>query len=90
MSIKNIDLECEIYKNIPDYVIWSLDSYIEERLAPGSFLMAVLENNLFTAVSHADPMSIKALKGIVTLLHCHVRSDIWGNKEKVNDWLKGS
>jgi len=86
----NVNLNQDTYKDIPEYVISSLERYIEHRTPPGSFVAAILENDLFTAIGRADTESLKALKGIVTLIHCHVRGDCWGNKENVKDWLKGS
>ena len=85
----NVDLTQEVYKNIPSYVITALEYYVSDRHSTGGFLNAVLTNDLFRAVGKADNESMKALRGIVTLIHCHVPAICWGSKERVRDWLNG-
>jgi hypothetical protein len=85
----NVDLTENTYKDIPSWVIPTLERYIEERTMGGGFITAVLQNDLRGAIARADNDSLKGLRGIVTLLHCHAPDDCWGSKEKVNDWIKG-
>jgi hypothetical protein len=74
---------------MPSWVLPTLERYIEQRICGGWFITAVLENNLFNAVGSADEASLKGLKGIVTLIYCHVPQKCWGSKEKVKNWLNG-
>ena len=46
---------------VPKTLIDSLERYVEHHIKPGSFLRAVLENNLVEAVSRADFINIRIL-----------------------------
>jgi len=65
-----------------------LNRYLVDRIAPGSFLRAVLENDLMGAVGHADEESAKELKALVSWLWQEMPSNLWGTKERVSAWLK--
>lgn len=75
------------YKDVPERLLMSLDMYAQEKRPVGSFLKAVLENDLFMAVGYADPESMACLKKIVTYIHCQLPSGCWGSKDNVKEWL---
>lgn len=75
------------YGEIPSRTLRAIARYIEERILPGSFLTAVLKNNLADAVGRADEENSRALHAIVRLMYNHVRGDCWGSQEKVTAWL---
>lgn len=75
------------YSRIPEQILRSIYGYVEYRQATGHFLNAVLTNNLYDAIARADKESLAALREIVTFVHMEVRSDCYGSKEKVQDWL---
>lgn len=52
----------------------------------GSFVTAVLSNDLMGAVSHGDPNSIAGLKGIVQFLHNYGPQGCWGTPAKAQEW----
>lgn len=54
---------------------------------PGSFLTAVLENDLAEAVGRADFQNIEVLPAIVAFVYRNLPSPCWGSKEKVEAWL---
>lgn len=64
-----------------------LRRYIEDRIPPGDFLLAALQNNLFEAVHRADPINAFFLADIVKWLWNHAPSTCWGSPEKVAAWL---
>ncbi len=74
---------------VPEHTIGGLDRYVEQRIAPGSFLQAVLENNLSEAMGRADHINRPALYDIVCYIYNDLPSTCWGSPEKVQAWLKG-
>jgi hypothetical protein len=74
-------------KNIPPITMYSLKAYIQYGQPTGSFLEAVLSNDLKKAVDNADEENQEALVSLVKHLN-NVRSDCWGSKEKYENWLK--
>lgn len=65
----------------------SLLKYVEQRIPPGSFLMAVLCNNLAEACGRADLQNRRRLFEYVQYLYNDAPSACWGSKEKVDAWL---
>lgn len=53
------------YAEIPENIQGSISRYVENKIQPGSFLTAVLNNDLKNSVLRADQNSLKALKLIV-------------------------
>jgi hypothetical protein len=74
--------------NINSDIHGSLERYLNHGIPCGSFLMAVLENNLMEAFGRADIGNSANLKNIVGYVYMHVPSNAWGSKEKVNEFLK--
>ena len=72
---------------IPPHMIGSLHRYIENGIAPGSFLMAVLTNDLRRAVECADEVNRHRLPDYVRFLYCFAPIDCWGNPAKVDTWI---
>lgn len=73
---------------IPKNIYEGIKNYIEERLPPGHFVSAVLENNLSEAVAYADPTSLAYLKPIVQFVFNDLPSPAWGSRSIVRDWLE--
>jgi len=73
---------------IPQYTLDSLTRYVEHGIPPGSFLCAVLENNLFSAVGRADKANLAALPEIVKYVYNEVPSPAWGNSKAVSDYIE--
>lgn len=72
---------------IPQYTLNSLKLYVEQGIPPGSFLCAVLENNLFSAVNRADTANLAALPEIVKYIYNEVPSIAWGNSKSVSEYI---
>lgn len=65
-----------------------IDRYVEHGFEPGSFLMAVLCNNLFMAVGAADSINQKQIPEICRYIYNETPSACWGSPERVDDWIK--
>lgn len=68
----------------------SLTRYTSERVPTGSFLRAVLENNLHVALRKADDVSRSNLLAISSYVYNELPGNIWGNPEKVEAHLKNT
>lgn len=76
------------YENIPPKVMAGMKRYVEHGIKPGSFLTAVIQNNLCEALRRADNDSFKAIKDIVGWFFNEVPSLCWGSEEKMMAWIK--
>ena len=73
---------------IPERTLDGIKRYIEDRIQPGGFLTAVLENNLTKSFGSADEDNRKALYEIVGYCYGMLPFSCWGSPEKVEKWLK--
>lgn len=76
--------------SIPVAIREGIERYINERIPTGSFLAAVLENNLREAVQRADLESARALPEIVKWLCYNAPWSCWGTPDRVQMWLSGA
>lgn len=72
---------------IPERMMGALERYIENRMPPGDFLMAVLCNDLSEACGRADDENIANLPAYAAFLYNEVPSACHGSPEKVMAWL---
>ena len=75
---------------IPIVTAEGLDRYVRERCPVGSFLEAVLSNNLREACAHANEDNAVALWAIVGWLYNEAPGLCWGSAERVEAWLNES
>jgi hypothetical protein len=75
------------YSGLPETLRGGMQRYIEERSEPGSFLCAVLENDLRRSYECADEANYPRLYSIVRWLYNHAPAACWGSAEKVEQWL---
>jgi len=73
---------------IPRDIQASLERYAANHVPTGSFLAAVLSNDLFDAVGRADDNNIVALPNIVKWIWSNLPRNCWGDRERVREWLK--
>lgn len=73
---------------IPVYTKEAIDLYVSDGIPTGSFVYAVLTNNLFDAVARADSTNIMFLREICQYIYNDIPSNCWGSQEKVNNWLE--
>ena len=76
------------YEGVPSHTQHALRQYVENGLAPGGFLTAVLENDLMGAIGRADSQNIAALKEIAQFIYNRVPSVAHGYKGVVDDYLE--
>jgi hypothetical protein len=69
------------------HLVDSLEAYARTGHAPGSFLRAVLQNDLFGAVDNADQQNRTILPQIVTFVYRELPATNWGSREKVTSWI---
>jgi hypothetical protein len=73
--------------SVPPGLHTGLVEYFAARRPTGSFLRAVLENDLQLACLRADDVNRWEIANIVLFLHSYVPSPAWGSTEAVAAWL---
>lgn len=73
---------------IPPHMREGLQLYLESGVRPGSFLSAVLCNNLMGAVACADETNINRLPGYIRFLHNYVDPRAFGNEANFRAWME--
>lgn len=61
--------------------------YLVHKRPTGSFLEAVLCNDLKGAVGKADDFNIRNIPAYVAFLYNHAPSDCWGSRDKYLKWI---
>ena len=61
----------------------AIDRYVKHKMAPGSFIKAILDNDLMAAVSHGDEESLANLPEIARYVFNRIPGSAWGSKEAV-------
>lgn len=73
---------------IPEHMRCGVQGYIDKGWQPGSFLYAVLCNDLVEAASRADDINKHLLFEWASLLYNEIPRNAWGSPEVVNAWMK--
>ena len=68
-------------------IVEALDNYVCHHIETGSFLRAVLENDLREAFGRADHENQERMFEIVQYCYNEIPSTCWGSKEAVKNWL---
>lgn len=76
-------------KPVPTRIREALKRYIVDRIEPGGFLRAVLENDLREAFGRADDDNREAMFAIVAYAYNEIPGISWGSPQRVADWLAG-
>lgn len=72
---------------VPEHIRDGIRRYVEQHEEQGSFLMAVLRNDLSEAVGHADGININHMREIMQFIWMYVPALCWGTPEHVTAWL---
>ena len=72
---------------VPEHLHDGLRLYLEHGVPPGSFLLAVLTNDLFEAMGRADEESRRGLFNLVSFIYHAVPTSAWGTAEKVRAFM---
>ena len=83
-----IKLPHDEYHPVNEDIIGTLERYLNHGIMPGSFMTAVIENNLKEALGRADAYNTLHLGNIVGYVYNHVPANAWGSAEKVADYIR--
>jgi len=76
------------YSTVPvDYMAGAVQRYIEQGIEPGSFMRALLSNDLRGAVSSADGMNIVHIPHWVVWMENNLPSVTWGSADRYDAWV---
>ena len=73
---------------IPEYMRGGLYRYIMQGIEPGSFMGAVLANDLVRACQCADAVNRHRLFDYVKFLTCWSPQNCWGSESAYGSWLR--
>lgn len=65
----------------------TIDRYVSSGCPTGSFMQAVISNDLKEACGRADVDNAAALFEIVKYLYNNVPADCWGTPERYKKWI---
>ena len=66
-----------------------LDRYVNQRIPTGSFLRAVICNDLMEACGRADDYNQSMIYLYVKYLYNEAPATCWGSPEKYDAWIAG-
>lgn len=78
----------QLYPDVSETTIGSLARYVNNGIPTGSFLEAVLSNDLFGAVAKADMWNKQALPRICELVYNYLPGSCHGSPEAYKSWLE--
>lgn len=87
-DVVEADLQAGNYL-VPGHLLPGLHRYILDRVRPGAFLVALLENDFHGAVTRADDAVLPHLRCLARFLHNFAPAACHGSPAAVEAWLKG-
>jgi hypothetical protein len=75
------------YSELPEHMQGAMQRYMEYGIEPGSFLTAVLCNDLMGAVGRADSINRDRLNDYATWLYNNAPPPSFGSREKFEAWI---
>lgn len=72
---------------IPEHMVGAVRRYLEDHKSPGSFLEAVISNDLSEAVGAADIENLENLPAYVMFFYNEAPGNCWGTKDKYLKWI---
>lgn len=72
---------------IPERMMGGIRRYVDHGIKPGSFLTAVICNDLVGAAGTADDENIQSLPAYANYFYNEVPGNVWGSKEKMDAWV---
>ena len=73
---------------VPSHMHGGIKRYTLQGIPPGSFLEALLSNDLMGAFRRADDENQRAMFGWACFLYNHVPSECYGSPEKYRAWCR--
>jgi hypothetical protein len=74
------------YSILPEHMREAAERWIENGIYPGSFLTAVIHNDLVEAVGRADFINRNRLHDIVSFFYNEAPSPCWGSPALAKAW----
>jgi hypothetical protein len=78
--------DTRLWDDIPDHCKEGLRAYIEKGEPVGSFLSALLSNDLKRTYEKADDTNIGRVKNYLMFLYNEAPSECWGSPDKYAGW----
>ena len=75
-------------RGVPEHLVDGLAGYIAEGYPVGSYLEALLSNDLRGVFTRGDDSSLAGLHSTVMFLYNDAPSACWGSAEKMQAWLE--
>jgi hypothetical protein len=72
---------------IPERMAYGIKLYVEHHVKPGSFLSAVICNDLTEAVGQADDENLRNIPAYVAYFYNEAPRGCWGSPERFTEWL---
>ncbi len=72
---------------LPDHMHQAMKMFLFDRIEPGSFLTAVLCNDLRGAIGRADHINKRKICDIVSFCMNVLPAVAWGSEDRVRSWL---
>ena len=73
---------------IPSHMHDAILRYIEDGIRPGSFLEAIISNDLKGAFMRADHINSEHIKDFVEYMYWHTPSSCQGSQEAFENWVQ--
>ena len=73
---------------ISPYTMNIIKGYIRDGYQPGSFLTAIICNDLRGAINHGDDENIRNIPAFVIFFCNKAPADCWGSQEKMKLWVQ--
>ena len=73
-------------RGVPEHLHEGLILYLTRGILPGSFLLAIVLNDLVATVGHADDDAMRGIKSLVQFLYYDTPGTAWGSPAKVEAW----
>jgi len=76
------------YDSLPEHLRGGVARYIEQGIKPGSFLTAIICNNLKDSFFRADNICLERMFDIIEFFNNEAPFRCWGSKEKMTEWIR--
>lgn len=73
---------------IPHHMHDCIRNYVMDGIEPGSFLAALLRNDLMEAFGRADESNARAMRGWATFLYNYVPMECRGSTSAIRAWIE--
>lgn len=74
------------YADAPAHILDGINRYVLNGIEPGSFVKAVLSNDLAGALTRADTASWRGIHDILEYCRCEIPAICWGSPARVKLW----